>query len=475
MSGRGHDGALRAAGAAAAMPELQALLGERLALGRGDREQHGRNEAWHPPAPPDAVAYPEATREVSEILRICNACGCPVVPCGTATGLEGQHLATEGGVSLDMGRMDRVIEVNAEDLDAVVQPGVTRKRLNEELRATGLFFPVDPGADASIGGMAATRASGTTAVRYGTMRENVLALEAVTADGTVIRTGSRARKSATGYDLTRLLVGSEGTLAVITEIAVRLHGIPETVLAATCRFASVEDAVNCVIATVQSGIPMARIELVDAMMVRGYNRHSGTELPEEPHLFLEFHGAPAAVAEQREAFGEIAAGFGAGGWETADTASERSALWAVRHDSHYASAALGRGGRLWPTDVCVPISRLAEAVRQAQSDAGRLGLTATIVGHAGDGNFHVGLGVDPGDADEMARAEEFTTTLAELALSLGGTVSGEHGVGVGKRKFMAAEHGAALGCMRALKDTFDPNGILNPGKLLPEQGDIDET
>jgi len=452
---------------AAALSRLKALLGDRLVTSQADREQHGRNESHFPVTPPDAVAYPGTTEEVSAILKICNAEGCPVVAYGAASCLEGQHLAVQGGISLDMGRMDQVIEVNAEDLNVVVQPGITRKRLNEELRATGLMFPIDPGADASLGGMAATRASGTTAVRYGTMADNVMALEAVMADGTVIRTGTKARKSSTGYDLTHLLVGSEGTLGIITELTLRLRGIPEAVSAATCRFASIEDAVNCVILTIQSGLPMARIELIDQMMVKGFNLYAGAGLPELPHLFLEFHGTPATVAEQRSTFAEIAADFGAEGWRTADTAEERNALWSMRHNAHYATLAMRKGGWIWATDVCVPISRLAEAVVQAQKDAVRLGLMSTIVGHVGDGNFHCGINIDPADADERARAEEMTTALAETALRLGGTVSGEHGVGLGKLKHMGAEHGPALAYMRALKASFDPQNILNPGKLLP--------
>lgn len=452
---------------AGAISQLAGLLGDRLVTSGAVLDQHGQNETYYPLTPPDAVAFPETTEEISAILKICNAETCPVVPYGAASSLEGQHLCTSGGISLDMGRMSNILKINAEDLNVVVQPGITRIRLNEELRATGLFFPIDPGADASIGGMAATRASGTTAVRYGTMRENILALEAVMADGTIIRTGSHARKSSTGYDLTHLLIGSEGTLGIITEVTLRLQGIPEAIKAATCRFASVEDAVNCVILTIQSGLPMARIELLDEMMVRGFNKYSGAGLPEEPHLFLEFHGTQAGVEEQSATFEEIAADHGAKGWETADTTEARNALWAMRHKSHYASAALGAGGHIWPTDVCVPISRLAEAVLQAQRDAVRLGLTSTIVGHVGDGNFHAGLSVDPNDPDEMARAEEFTSALAETALRLGGTVSGEHGVGLGKQKFMAAEHGPALAYMRAIKAGFDPSNILNPGKMLP--------
>lgn len=452
---------------AGAISQLAGLLGDRLVTTGPVLDQHGQNETYYPLTPPDAVAFPETTGEVSAILKICNAENCPVVPYGAASSLEGQHLCTSGGISLDMGRMSNVLQINAEDLNVVVQPGITRIRLNEDLRATGLFFPIDPGADASIGGMAATRASGTTAVRYGTMRENILALEAVMADGTIIRTGSHARKSSTGYDLTHLLIGSEGTLGIITEVTLRLQGIPDAIKAATCRFASVEDAVHCVILTIQSGLPMARIELLDEMMVRGFNNYSGAGLPEEPHLFLEFHGTQAGVEEQSATFEEIAADYGAKGWATADTTEARNALWAMRHKSHYASAALGTGGHIWPTDVCVPISRLAEAVLQAQRDAVRLGLTSTIVGHVGDGNFHAGLSVDPNDPNEMARAEEFTSALAETALRLGGTVSGEHGVGLGKQKFMVAEHGPALAYMRAIKVGFDPNNILNPGKMLP--------
>ncbi|MCB1337509.1 MAG: FAD-binding protein [Maritimibacter sp.] len=453
---------------AAAIDRLAALLGDRLSTARAIRAEHGRNESHFAEVLPDAVAYPDSTEEVSAILRICNDEACPVVAYGAASSLEGQHLAIEGGIALDMGRMNRVLHIAPEDLNAVVQPGLTRIALNDALRATGLFFPVDPGAVASLGGMAATRASGTTAVRYGTMRENVLALEAVMADGSVIRTGTAARKSSTGYDLTHLLVGSEGTLGIITELTLRLQGIPEAISAATCRFPSVEDAVNCVILTIQSGLPMARIELVDEVMVRGFNALAKAGLPERPHLFLEFHGTEAGVAEQAAAFGAIAAEFGAEGWQTAATTEARTALWTMRHKAHYATAALaGPGKKILPTDVCVPISKLAEAVLQAQRDAVRLGFVSTIVGHVGDGNFHAGLALDPTDPDDVARAEEFTGALAETALRLGGTVSGEHGIGLGKQKYMAAEHGPALAYMRAIKTAFDPGNILNPGKMLP--------
>ncbi|MGB0904452.1 MAG: FAD-binding oxidoreductase, partial [Mangrovicoccus sp.] len=344
---------------------------------------------------------------------------------------------------------------------------VTREALNEELRATGLFFPVDPGANASLGGMAATRASGTTTVRYGTMRENILALEAVMADGSVIRTGTAARKSSTGYDLTHLLIGSEGTLGLITELTVKLQGIPEASSAATCRFKDVEAAVNAVILTIQSGLPMARIELVDEMMARGFNLYSGASLPEEPHLFIEFHGSPSTVREQAEAFGEIAAEFGAEGFSWTDNAEERRALWVMRHNAHHAMSTLKPGTRMLSTDICVPISRLAEAVTRAKEDLARLGLTAGIVGHVGDGNFHCGLRIDPTDTEDQARAEAFCDGLAALALDCGGTISGEHGIGLGKMKYMEREHGLALAPMRAIKAALDPQNILNPGKMLP--------
>ncbi|PHP28115.1 FAD-binding oxidoreductase [Limimaricola cinnabarinus] len=453
--------------APAAIAALAPLLGDRLTTARAAREQHGANEAHHPAAPPDAVAFPETTQEVAEILRAAHAHGCPVTAIGAASSLEGHHLAIEGGIGLSLARMDRILAVHAEDMDAVVQPGVTRRRLNEELRATGLMFPVDPGADASLGGMAATRASGTTAVRYGTMRDNVLALEVVLADGRIIRTGSRARKSSAGLDLTRLMIGSEGTLGIITEMTLKLHGQPEAVSAATCRFGSVADAVDCVIATIQSGLAVARIELLDEMMLRGFNAYQNSDLPEAPHLFVEFHGSPAGVGEQAQAFGDLAGEFGAMGVRWTDRAEECRELWHMRHQAHYATGALDPGKRTLATDVCVPISRLAEAVTHAQALARELSLTSTIVGHVGDGNFHCGLRVDPGDAEEMARLHRFTDALAENALRLGGTVTGEHGIGFGKIGYMAAEHGEAVAVMRTLKSALDPKGILNPGKMLP--------
>ncbi|APZ54094.1 FAD-binding oxidoreductase [Salipiger abyssi] len=452
-----------------AFDTLDHLLGARFATGLAARRQHAGNEAHYDEALPDAVAYPETAEEVAQILRACAAGGIPVTAFGTGTSLEGQHLAVTGGVSLDFSRMNRILAIHPEDMNVTVQPGVTRKELNDALRATGLFFPVDPGADASLGGMAATRASGTTAVRYGTMRENVLALEAVMANGSIIRTGSAARKSSAGYDLTHLLVGSEGTLGLITELTLKLHGQPEAVAAATCHFDTVAAAVDCVIATIQSGIPMARIELVDEMMVRGFNLHAGTGLPERPHLFLEFHGGPAALAEQVAGFRELADDAGAGGWQEAATTEARSALWALRHGALPAIGALdpGAGKRTYSTDVCVPISRLAEAVALARQEASTRGLICTIVGHVGDGNFHCGLRFDPKDADQVAQVLAFSGALAEAALRLGGTVTGEHGIGLGKQKYMQAEHGPALDWMRRIKMSFDPQGILNPGKMLP--------
>lgn len=456
----------------ATLADLREILGDRLVTTDADRALHGQNEAWFAQALPDAVAYPETTQEVSLIITLCNARKCPVTAYGAASSLEGQHLSVRGGLSLDMTRMNKVLEIRAEDLSAVVQPGITRIDLNQDLRATGLFFPVDPGANATMGGMAATRASGTTAVRYGTMRENILALEAVMADGTIVRTGTNSRKSSTGYDLTHLLIGSEGTLGIITELTLKLQGIPEATLAATCRFPTVDDAVNCVILTIQSGLPMARIELLDEVMVKGFNLYADAGLPENPHLFLEFQGTPSAVKEQAETFGGIAEEFGAEALKTATATEDRTALWKMRHNAHYAGKALSPGKMIMATDVCVPISKLAEAVGQAQNDAKRLGLTAPIVGHVGDGNFHCGIGLDPDNPDEKARVQEFTGALADMALRLGGTVSGEHGIGLGKVKYMTAEHGAAVPVMRAIKSALDPNNILNPGKMFPPSNQV---
>ncbi|MCF6272684.1 MAG: FAD-binding protein [Rhodobacteraceae bacterium] len=450
-----------------AIDALGDLLGQRLTTSGAILRQHGENEAYYPLTPPDAVVFPENTAEVAEVVKICAAHDCPVVAYGTGTSLEGHQLAVQGGISLDLSNMNMVLRVNTEDMDVVVQPGVTREQLNDDLRATGLFFPVDPGANASLGGMAATRASGTTAVRYGTMKENVMALEVVMADGRIIRTGSRARKSSAGYDLTKLMVGSEGTLGIITELTLKLQGQPEAVSAATCRFPSIKDAVNTVIATIQSGIPMARIELIDAMMVRGFNTADGTSLPEAPHLFIEFHGSPASVAEQSAQFGEIAADFGGNGFKWATKAEDRNALWKMRHNAYYAHKALAPELRALATDICVPISRLAEAIEFATTQSTALDLTVTIIGHVGDGNFHCALSFDPDDAAQFSRVQDFMHRLAQKAIALSGTVSGEHGIGVGKIKYMLEEHGEALDVMRQIKHALDPKNILNPGKILP--------
>lgn len=448
---------------------LRAILGTRLSLSAADRNQHAQSETFHRSPPPDAVAWPETADEVSAVLAACNAAGVAVIAWGTGTSLEGHALAVQGGVTLDLSRMDRVIELRPADMQATVQPGVTRESLNADLRATGLFFPVDPGANASLGGMAATRASGTTAVRYGTMRDNVLALQVVLADGRIIRTGTRAAKSSAGYDLTGLFVGSEGTLGVITELTLRLHGQPEDVAAAVCAFDSLAQAVDCVGATIQSGIGMARIEFVDAATVRAFNLGSGTTLPEQPHLMIEFHGSPAAVREDAARFGEIAAEYGARDFDWATTPADRARLWRMRHGAYHACLALRPGATGLTTDVCVPMSHLPAAVQAAADDIAAEGMIGPILGHVGDGNFHSVLLVDPGSAAEIAAAKRIALRMAERALAVGGTISGEHGVGIGKRGLMAAQHGEAWQVMGQIKAALDPRGILNPGKLLPDR------
>ena len=446
--------------------ELRALLGERLSTSAAVREQHGHDESYHPTHPPDAVAFATSTEEVTEIVKLCAARKRPVIPFGTGTSLEGQVAALYGGISIDMTRMNEVLEVNAEDLDCQVQAGVTRKQLNAYLRDTGLFFPIDPGADASLGGMAATRASGTNAVRYGTMRENVLGLTVVLADGRVIQTGGRARKSAAGYDLTRLFVGSEGTLGVITEIRLRLYGIPEAVSAAVCSFETLEGAVDTVILTIQSGIPVARIELLDEVQMDAVNKYSKFDYPVLPTLLFEFHGTERGVQEQAETVGGIAAEYGGGDFRWATLAEERNKLWQARHDSYYAALALRPGAKGWATDVCVPISRLAECILEVKRDIEESGLLAPIVGHVGDGNFHVCFIIDPDDAEEMARSEALNERMVMRALAMGGTCTGEHGIGTGKMAFLQAEHGEAVAVMRALKLALDPDNLMNPGKML---------
>lgn len=456
-----------AAGIATALDVLRQKFGARLQTGAALREQHGHTTTWLPNQPPDAVFLPRETAEVQEVLRICTAYGMPLVPFGTGTSLEGHVNAPLGGLSLDFAEMNQVLAIHPEDMDCVVQPGITRKALNEELRATGLFFPVDPGADASLGGMAATRASGTNAVRYGTMRDVVLALEAVTADGRVIRTAKRARKTSAGYDLTRLLVGSEGTLGVITELTLKLSGIPEAVAGATCSFASVEAACAAVIATIQYGVPVARIEFLDALSVRSINAYSKLSLPEAPLLLLEFHGSEAGVAEQSETFGEIAADHGALAFDWTSDAEARAKMWQARHDAYWAMRALRPGFDAFVTDVCVPVSRLAEAVSAAAERAEADGIIAPTLGHVGDGNFHVALLIDPEDPGGRARAEGYIGWLNDLAISLDGTCTGEHGIGQGKVKYLARELGAnTVDVMAALKSAMDPDNILNPGKLF---------
>lgn len=453
-------------GLAPALEAARALLGDRLSTAAAVRDQHGKDVTYHAGHPPDAVAFPATTGEVAAIVRICAAHRVPVIPYGTGTSLEGHFAALEGGICLDLGGLDRVLEVNAADLDARVEAGVTRKALNAALRDTGLFFPIDPGADASIGGMAATRASGTNAVRYGTMREAVLGLTVVTADGRVVRTGGRARKSAAGYDLTRLFVGSEGTLGVITEIQLRLHGIPEAIVAAVCPFATLEGAVETVIATIQSGVPVARVELLDALQMRATNAYSRLDYPEQPTLFFEFHGSPAGVQEQAETVAALADDNGGGPFRWTAGTEERNRLWAARHDVFWSQKALRPGAEAWTTDVCVPISRLAEAVLAAREDATASGLVAPIVGHVGDGNFHMTFLMDPDDPDEFTRAASVNARLVARALAMGGTCTGEHGVGTGKMRHLEAEHGEGVALMRTLKRAFDPDTILNPGKIV---------
>jgi len=450
----------------AAIDALQSLLGDRITRSKSDRDLHGQSESHFPLTPPDAVAYPETTDEVSALVKICAAHGCPVIGWGAGTSLEGHGLAIRGGISVDFSRMNRVLEVSPEDMDARVQPGVTREGLNAELRATGLFFPVDPGANASLGGMAATRASGTTAVRYGTMRDNVLGLEVVLSDGRVIRTGTRARKSSAGYDLTALFVGSEGTLGLITELTLRLRGQPQATSAAVCAFETMDGAVAAVIETIQTGVPMARIEFVDAATALAVNGYSGASFPALPHLLVEFHGTEAGVAEQAETFGTIATDHGGRGFDWARQAEDRNRLWKMRHDAYLAILASRPGARAIVTDVCVPISRLAEAVAETQADIEASPIPGPILGHVGDGNFHAILLMDPSNPQEVEAAEALSARMAERALRLGGTVTGEHGVGMGKLGYMEAEHGGGWDVMGAIKAALDPEGIMNPGKIV---------
>ncbi|HTQ82206.1 MAG TPA: FAD-linked oxidase C-terminal domain-containing protein [Pseudolabrys sp.] len=452
---------------ASAIRELTAAFGNRVVTSQAVREQHGNTLTWIANQPPDAVVFPASTEDVQQIVRICAAHGTPVIPFGIGSSLEGHVNAPYGGVSIDFRDMNKVLAVHAEDLDCVIEPGITRKALNEHLRDRGLFFPIDPGADASLGGMAATRASGTNAVRYGTMKDNVLAMQVVTANGEVMTTSRRAKKTSAGYDLTRLMVGSEGTLGVITELTLKLSGIPEAISAGVCPFPSVDAACQATILTIQSGIPVARIELLDALQIKASNVYSKLTLPEVPTLFVEFHGSEATVAEQSERFGEIVAELGGGPFDWATKAEDRNRLWQARHDGYWAARHLRPGASAFATDVCVPISRLAECVNATQKEIAALNLVAPILGHVGDGNFHLSLLVDMSDADEVRRAKILIDKLAELALSMDGTCTGEHGVGQGKMKYLLAEHGApALAAMAAIKRALDPQNIMNPGKIV---------
>jgi D-lactate dehydrogenase (cytochrome) len=451
----------------AAVAALTAKFGNRLVTSRAVREQHANTTTWIANEPPDAVVFPQATDDVQEIVRICAKLRVPVIPFGTGTSLEGHINAPYGGVSIDFRDMNRVLAVNAQDLDCVVEPGITRKQLNEHLRDQGLFFPLDPGADASLGGMAATRCSGTNAVRYGTMKDNVLALKVVLANGELMTTARRAKKSSAGYDLTRLIVGAEGTLGVITELTLKLSGIPEAISAGVCPFPSVEAACNAAIATIQSGVPVARIELLDELQVKATNLYSKLALPEVPMLFVEFHGSPAGVGEQAERFGEIARDLDGGPFEWATRSEDRSRLWQARHDAYWAARGLRPGAQALATDVCVPISRLAECVTATQREIAELGLVAPILGHVGDGNFHLSLLVDMSDAAEVKAAKTLCERLVERALAMDGTCTGEHGVGQGKMKYLAGELGSpALAAMAAIKRALDPDDIMNPGKIV---------
>jgi D-lactate dehydrogenase (cytochrome) len=451
----------------AAIRELTAAFGNQVVTSQAVREQHGNTVTWIENQPPDAVVFPQSTEEVQQIVRICAKHGTPIIPFGVGSSLEGHVNAPRGGVSIDFRDMNKLLAVHAEDLDCVVQPGITRKQLNEQLRASGLFFPIDPGADASLGGMAATRASGTNAVRYGTMKDNVIALKVVMADGEVMDTARRAKKTAAGYDLTRLMVGAEGTLGVITELTLKLSGIPEAISGGVCPFPSVEACCNATIQTIQLGIPVARIELLDPLQVRAVNLHSKLGLPETPLLFVEFHGTEAGVAEQSQRFGEIAAEFGGGPFEWTTRQEERTRLWDARHHAALSNFALRPGAAMIATDVCVPISRLAECVTETQRDIEASRIMAPIVGHVGDGNFHLTLLIDMDDADEVKRAKGLSERLVERALAMDGTCTGEHGVGQGKMKYLLAEHGpAALAAMAAIKRALDPQDIMNPGKIV---------
>jgi len=447
--------------------ELKTLLGERATSARGICEQHGKDESYFAYAAPDAVVFPHTTEEVRDVVNICRRHRVPMIPYGVGTSLEGHILAVRGGVCIDLSQMNKVLAVHEADLDAVVQAGVTRKQLNEHLRHTGLFFPVDPGADATIGGMSATRASGTNAVRYGTMRENVISLTVVLADGRIIQTARRAKKSAAGYDLTRLFVGSEGTLGVITEVTVRLYAVQEAMSAAVCAFDSVEGCTKAVIQTIQAGVPVARVELVDATAIGCINKYNKTDYRVAPTLFYEFHGTQAAVIEQAQAAQEIAKENGGVDFQWATKAEDRTKLWEARHNAYFACLQLRPGSRAITTDVCVPISRLAECVSETMKDVANYLCPVPLLGHVGDGNFHLMFLVDPTKPEEQELAKAFNRRLVERALAMEGTCTGEHGIGLGKQGSLKEELGEAVDLMRDIKRLFDPENLMNPGKLVP--------
>jgi D-lactate dehydrogenase (cytochrome) len=451
----------------ALLSELKAMFGERFSTSQAMRAQHGRDESSYDPMPPDAVLFAHSTEEVAAAVKLCGSHEAPIIAYGAGTSLEGHVLAVQGGITIDLSQMNRMVAVHAEDLTATVQAGVTRKQLNLEIKDTGLFFPIDPGADASLGGMAATRASGTNAVRYGTMRENTLALTVVTAEGRIIRTGTRAKKSSAGYDLTRVFVGSEGTLGIITEVTVRLYPLPEAISAAICSFSGVADAVNAVIQTIQMGVPVARVEFLDENGVKALNAHDKLGLPEKPLLLFEFHGSENGVKEQAELVQQIAAEHHAIGFEWATRPEDRSRLWTARHNAYFALLHLRPGSRAISTDCCVPISRLAECMLETRADCERHHIIYSIIGHVGDGNFHVQMLIDPEDPADIARAEAVNVRMVERAIAMDGTCTGEHGVGLHKMDFLVQEHGeGAIDTMRAIKHALDPKNILNPGKVI---------
>jgi D-lactate dehydrogenase (cytochrome) len=448
------------------LERLRSRVGDLLQTGEPIRLEHGRSETHFAPMPPDAVVFAESTDDVVFTTKLCSEFGVPLVPFGAGTSVEGNALAARGGVSLDLSRMTRIVAVNQEDFDCTVEAGVRREQLNEYLRDQGLFFPIDPGANATIGGMASTRASGTNAVRYGTMREAVLGLTIVTADGRVMRTSRRARKSSAGYDLTRLLVGSEGTLGIITEITLRLHAIPEAITAATCSFETIGGAVDTVVQSIQLGIPLARVEILDDVQIRAVNQWSKMDLPELTTLFFEFHGSERYVAEQIETVRELAQTNGGGEFRWAEKTEDRNALWKARHEAYYAAVNLRHGAIGWATDVCVPMSRLAECIGQTKADLERSSVPATILGHVGDGNFHVVFSIDPDAPDELGEVKAINARLVRRALDMDGTCTGEHGIGLGKQEWLVEELGPAVDLMRSVKRALDPQGILNPGKIF---------